>query len=329
MRKEKKMKTLDFDDIKNISNSISYKTYFEWVDYALKNKNSFKMPSKTRIHQDNSDYFAIMPCLYEKENVLAVKTIGRHEIKNESDCRPVMMSDIVLYDSNTGALKALMDCEYITTLRTGVSAAHSALLFARSDYKTMGLIGIGNIMVAFLSSFLECYDKRELLLKVFKHKGQEKRVESIVDSFADETKACVKIEYYDSYEKVIAGSDIVVSAVTKAEENFCNDDIFKTGCTIIPICTKGFMNCDLTFDKVFTDEKEQIKDFKYYNYFKSLNSVSDVLNKNAEGRKNNAERIIVYNYGLAIHDLFFALRFLEFSNAKETIYRYCKTRFFM
>lgn len=39
-----------------------------------------------------------------------------------------------------------MDGEYITTLRTGISAAHSARLFTRPDFETVGLIGLGNIM---------------------------------------------------------------------------------------------------------------------------------------------------------------------------------------
>lgn len=37
-----------------------------------------------------------------------------------------MMGDILLYEADTGILEALLDAEYITTLRTGAVAAHSA-----------------------------------------------------------------------------------------------------------------------------------------------------------------------------------------------------------
>lgn len=40
-----------------------------------------------------------------------------------------MMGDILLYEADTGILKALLDAEYITTLRTGAVAAHSAFQF--------------------------------------------------------------------------------------------------------------------------------------------------------------------------------------------------------
>ena len=41
-----------------------------------------------------------------------------------------------------------MDVEYITTLRTGASAAHSVMMYAKKDFKTIGLFGLGNIMFA-------------------------------------------------------------------------------------------------------------------------------------------------------------------------------------
>ena len=39
-------------------------------------------------------------------------------------------------------------------------------------------------------------------------------------------------------------------------EKIGTDEYFKEGCTVIPICTMGFQNCDLFFDRVFTDEIE-------------------------------------------------------------------------
>lgn len=38
-----------------------------------------------------------------------------------------MMGDMLIYEADSGILKAVMDAEYITTLRTGAVAAHSAL----------------------------------------------------------------------------------------------------------------------------------------------------------------------------------------------------------
>lgn len=49
-----------------------------------------------------------MPCIYERGNIAMVKMIGRHSIKRGED-RSSMMGDILLYESDTGILRALMD----------------------------------------------------------------------------------------------------------------------------------------------------------------------------------------------------------------------------
>jgi ornithine cyclodeaminase/alanine dehydrogenase-like protein (mu-crystallin family) len=102
------------------------------------------------------------------------------------------------------------------------------------------------------------------------------------------------------------------------------------GCTVIPIMTLGFQNCDLFFDKVFTDEIEQIRGFKYFDKFKSVSNTTDVLAGKRLGRENDKERILVYYYGLAVHDLYFATKILEKSeNLGDMEYRYCKERYFV
>ena len=136
----------------------------------------------------------------------------------------------------------------------------------------------------------------------------------------------------ETYEETIKGSEIIISAVSKANDNFCSDECFEEGCTVIPVMTMGFQNCDLFFDQVFTDQIEQIKNFKYFSYFHSVNNTSDVLNGKVQGRVSDGERILVYNYGLAIHDLYFADKFLQLTEegwGNEIAYRYRKEKYFM
>lgn len=117
--------------------------------------------------------------------------------------------------------------------------------------------------------------------------------------------------------------------MTKATQNFAGDEWFKEGVTVIPICTMGFQNCDLFFDKVFTDEIEQIRGFKYFDKFRPLANVTDVLLGIKEGRKDNQERIFVYNYGIAIHDLYFAMKLMNQAEGEDVEYNFCKEKYFM
>ena len=239
-----------------------------------------------------------------------------------------MMGDMLIYEANSGILKDVMDAEYITTLRTGAVAAHSALVFGEKDFTTIGLLGLGNIMTVCFETLLAVLkrerDNRKLTVKIYKHHDQEKR-------FAErfKNKSNVNFAFADTYPEVFNGADIIISAVIKATKNFAQDECFKEGVTVIPICTMGFQNCDLFFDKVFTDEIEQIRGFKYFNQFHSVANLSDVLAGVKEGRANERERVLVYNYGIAIHDLYFASKLLNQCDGKNVEYNFCKDKYFM
>lgn len=319
------MKVIDFENCRKIGKELPMKDYYNWIDDALIKKDDFVMPVKSRMSQENGNYYAIMPVMHNDSNVAAVKMIGRHTLK-EGENRSIMMSDMLLYEADTGVLKAVMDAEYITTMRTGACAAHSAILYGKKGFKTIGLFGLGNIMTVCIDVLLANIKDRDLVFKLYKHNSNEIR-------FMERYKDVKNVSFVlcDTYEDTIRNSDVVISAVTRAEENFADDDCYSEGCTVIPIMTLGFQNCDLTFDKVFTDEIEQIRGFKYFNQFKSIANTTDVLRGKLKGRENDREKILVYNYGLAILDLYFASKFYAASEKyeKDIEYNYCKEKFFM
>lgn len=74
---------------------------------------------------------------------------------------------------------------------------------------------------------------------------------------------------------------------------------------------------------------DQIRGFKYFDKFKSLATVTDVLNGRRPGREHSRERILVYDYGLAIHDLYFAHKINEHIEGHEVPYRYCEEKYFI
>lgn len=292
------MKVLDFEAVRAIAAQTPDSELIRWVDEALREKPGYTLPPKIHISQQDGDYYNVMPCIYERGNLAMVKMIGRHGIKRGEE-RSVMMGDILLYESDTGILKALMDGEYITTLRTGISAAHSARLFTRPDFETVGLIGLGNIMTvcirAFVSSLRAEGDRRPITLKLIRYHGHENRIMNLFRQDPD-----VHFVLCDTYEQVIGGSDLVISAITKVTENFV------------------------------TDEIEQIRGFRYFDHFAPVTTnVTDVLNGAAPGRTDNVQRILVYNYGIAIHDLVFAANIYGRAAVPDTPYHYCREKYFI
>ena len=319
------MKILDFETVRNMAGQIAPVTFYDWIDDALRNKDEFFMPVKTVFGPKGASSRSAAPCFWGKRNIMAVKVLGRYMLK-EGEKRSLMMGDILLYEADTGILKAVMDAVYISTIRTAAAAVHSTLLYGKKDFRVLGLIGLGNIMTSYLTILLSKLGERPIIVRLYRYHGQEER---FMRKFLDYSN--IQFEFCDTYDDVIKGADVIVSAVTRVTENFAEDSCFGEGCTVIPIMTMGFQNCDQFFDQIFTDEIEQIRNFKYFTSFRSVKNTSDVLNGIMPGRLSDKERILVYNYGLAIHDLYFADQFYERSmgSGVEIDYLYSKKKYFM
>lgn len=118
----------------------------------------------------------------------------------------------------------------------------------------------------------------------------------------------LSFEYVKNYESLIKGSDVVISAATYFENDIAKEEWFEEGVLLVPIHTRGFGGCDSAFDKVFADDTDHVANFKNFFRFKKFGEVTDVVNGKMPGRETEKERIIAYNIGIALHDIYFALK---------------------
>ena len=270
--------------------------WYEWVDTVLKNKDKFIMPAKTSIHMENGTYFNTMPSIIPMANVMGVKVVNRFLGRT-----PSLESQLLLYDYKTGNLKAIMDANMITAMRTGAAAAHAIELYAVKDFKEIGIMGFGNIGVATLEVTLAHFKDRPMHIKLLKYKDH---AEKMVARFKKYTN--VEFEIVDTTEEIIKGSDVVISSITYTEDYIGELDWFKKGCLVLPVHLRGFQNCDRDFDKVYGDDTAQVSGFKYFNEFKSFAETSEVLRGEKPGRENDDERILAYYVGMSLHDIYAA-----------------------
>jgi len=136
------------------------------------------------------------------------------------------------------------------------------------------------------------------------------QAEQFVEKFKDTSH--VTFEIIDDKEQFISEADVVISCVTVATELlFPDDSYFKQGVTVIPVHVRGFQNCDLFFDKVFGDDTDQIRNWKYFSRFRQYDELHHILQGINPGRTNQKERILSYNYGLALHDIVYASKIYD------------------
>lgn len=81
---------------------------------------------------------------------------------------------------------------------------------------------------------------------------------------------------------------------------------FQSGVTVIPVHMRGLQNCDTTSDRVFSDDTDYVKGFKYFSQYENYNEIGEVLAGRDSGRKSQKQRIIDYSYRLALHDVVYA-----------------------
>ncbi|MBE6400922.1 MAG: ornithine cyclodeaminase family protein [Verrucomicrobia bacterium] len=300
------MKLIDFSEIAALK--ISPKDCFAWVKDAFLIKPKSLLPPKISTKQEGNVFFNTMPCLIPQIERFGVKEVSRFPNRV-----PALKSDLMLYDAKSGELLSVMDATWITAMRTGAVAALAVKTFRRKDAKIYSFVGLGNTARATLLCLLENTDTQERqTIRLLKYKGQEKL---FAERFSGYGNVC--FEFVDSMRELIVGADVVVSCVTAFDSPVAKDEWFKEGVLVVPVHTRGFQNCDLFFDKVFADDRGHVEGFKYFSKFKQFGELSDVLLGKIPGRESERERILAYNIGIALHDVYFASKIYERSRAEE------------
>jgi ornithine cyclodeaminase len=271
-----------------------------WVRESFLIKQNAQLPAKISLHPQGNDFFNTMPCVLPAPNhFFCVKIV--HRI---AGAIPSLGSDLLLYDSTSGELLAMMDADWITTMRTGAVATLAVQTFRVKDNCDYGLLGLGNTGRATMLCLLESEPDKNHRVKLLRYKDQ-------AESFMERFKGYDNVEFFviDSVEEIVSASDVIISCITNTNEILCHDDsLFRKGCLVIPVHTKGFQNCDLFFDKVFGDDTNHLHGFRYFDRFRKYAEISDVLNGVLPGRESSEERILSYNIGIGLHDAVFALR---------------------
>ncbi len=281
---------------------ITPKECVAWIYKSFAMKHEAQLPAKVSVHPADYDFFTSMPCLLPPVGANHARYFGIKEVHRIEGAVPSLGSDMMLYDAKTGELIALVDCDWITTMRTGAVAAVSAKALRRDDARSYGFVGLGNTARATLLCVLEAEPERHFHVKLFRYKDQ---AEPFIKRFGSYDN--VSFEIVDDINELARSVDVFFSCITSANGLLVEDEShFQPGVTVIPVHMRGLQNCDTTFDRVFGDDTAHVKSFKYFNQFNDYNEIGEVLAGRDPGRRGQAQRIIDYNYGLALHDVVYA-----------------------
>lgn len=295
------MKIITAEEIEALN--VSPLETLEWIKESFLMKERSQLPAKISLHPQGSDFFNTMPCILPEE----YHTYGCKIVSRIANNHPALKSELILFDTLSGEMTALMNADWITTMRTGAVTALAINTLQASDACTYSFIGLGSVGESSMECFLTSNAGKNMTVRLMRYKNHAERIKEKYSAYKN-----VKFEIVDTIEKLVSDADVIVSCITEAKDLLVSDTaLFKPGVLVVPVHTKGFQNCDTIFDKVFADDRDHVKGFRFFNQFRQFGELGDIISGKIKGRESDSERILSYNIGLGLHDVVFATKLLN------------------
>ena len=216
-------------------------------------------------------------------------------------------STVLLFDPDTGKLKALVGGNYLTAIRTAASSAVSISHLARQDSKVLGMIGAGHQSAFQLRAAVE-QRNFEKLVAWNHHPEMLAGLQLVAEQLGLEFEAVER-------EQLGAEADVIIT-ITSAFEPLLMKDWVKPGTHIacMGTDTKGKQEVEvalLASASVFTDEIAQSITIGEAQHAiaagaireQDIHSIGEVINKTHGGRRSEQEITLFDGTGVGLQDL--------------------------
>ncbi len=285
---------------------ISMMEVIDAVEGAFREKGlgTAEMPPKPGVHPLPDAFIHAMPAYLAEARAAGLKWVSGFP-KNSERGLPYISGLFVLNDVDTGLPTSVMDCTWITGMRTGAASAVAAKYLARPESSSAGIVACG----------LQGRTNLEALSCLFPLK---KACAFDIDpetsrAFATEMgeRLGLEIAPVATPEEAIRGMDLVITS----------GPILKDPTPTIPAgwLEPGSFACPLDFDsywtgealaesdKFATDDRSQLDYYRTVGYFSQTPTpfadLGEIVAGKAPGRESPEERNVSMNLGLAIEDV--------------------------
>ena len=269
-----------------------------------KGEGRVEMPPKPGIHTMPDAFIHAMPAYIPALKSAGMKWVSGYP-ENEKRGLPYITGLLILNDAETGIPMAVMDCTWITAMRTGAATAVSAKYLARPESSTVGILACG----VQGRSNLEALNVLFPLKKVFAydiHPETTKR-------FAEEIRQRFDLEVVEVEEpkEAVSGCDLVVTSgpILKVPHATIQAGWLEVGAFASLVDFDSYWSAEAMreADKICTDDHQQLDHYKSVGYFQELPPVhadlGELVSGKRTGRETSEERTMAVNLGLALDDM--------------------------
>ncbi|HZF21427.1 MAG TPA: ornithine cyclodeaminase family protein, partial [Dongiaceae bacterium] len=164
-------------------------------------------PERVLLNVPGGASMFFMPAHVSGQRTVSIK-IARVNPENPARSLPTVMSDILVYDSRSGALVAEIPGETLTAIRTAASSAVATDVLAQRDVESLGLLGTGRQAEAHVPAIQQVRDISRVVVYSRDKTRREAFARQISRDYELETLPA------DSPEQVVKQSDLILTATT-------------------------------------------------------------------------------------------------------------------
>ena len=275
------------------------------IAFREKGRGRVEMPPKPGIHPGGSDNFIhAMPAYIPALKSAGVKWVSGFP-ENYKRGLPYITGLLIYNDVETGMPLAVMDCIWITGMRTGAATAVAAKYLARPESSVVGVLGCG----------VQGRTNVEALNVLF---PLQRVMAYDVDAdaarrYAEEIRACFELEVVvvNSPREAVGGCDLIVTAgpILKVPHATIQAGWMDEGAFASLVDFDSYWRPEAMKEtaKFCTDDHAQLRYYKSVGYFQDTPPVhadlGELVTGQKPGRETPQERTMTANLGLALDDM--------------------------
>lgn len=269
-------------------------------------KKEYEMPAKIGVHPFPEVFFHAMPAYVPSKLAVGMKWIECYPNNPSKFNLPQTTGLLILNDILSGCPIAIMDCAWVTAMRTpAVTVLAAAAL--HPDAETFGMFGCGVQGIEHVKYVVHTLKK---LKKIYIYDVKEEYMDQLIESV--QPKIAVKIIKGKNYEEVTKSCEVLSSAtiIVKEPLSFVKYEWVSRGQTILPCDLNTFWDPAISqkADKYIVDSIDEHELFDKMGYFpaglpKVTCETGEILAGIKKGRESKDGLIVCSNIGMSVCDV--------------------------
>jgi ornithine cyclodeaminase/alanine dehydrogenase len=281
-------------------------TVIDLLEQAFREKGQgrVEMPPKPGIHTRPDAFIHAMPAYIPSLESAGIKWVSGYPANQERGL-PYISGLLILNDADTGLPTAVMDCTWITGVRTGGATGLAAKYLARPDSETAGILACGVQGRTNLEALAHLFQLRRVYAYDIFPASRDRFVAEMSERLD------LDIVPVDSPRDAVVDSDLVVTSgpILHTPDPTIPAGWVREGSFASAVDFDSYWTGEALaeFDRVTTDDHDQFAYYRGLGYFQVTPAptadLGEIVIGTRPARERDDERIIAINLGLALDDM--------------------------